>query len=144
MRVGELLVSLGIVTAKDVAAALEQQKKCGRMLGEILISKGLLTKQQLNAVLKLQREVGDALPACERALAKFEAGFGPAHPHTSRARINLARLLVLAGRPGEALPHGHAALAHYRQAFGTKHAWTAEAAKVIADAETALRRSGSN
>jgi hypothetical protein len=140
MKIGEIFVTLGQLSARDLERALKRQEQHGGKIGENLVAMGLVTPMQLTSALRLQREVETALPACERTLAKLESGFGPMHPNTAHARCNLARLLVLAGRPAEALPHGRAALAARHAHHGPRHAATAEAEKVVNQALEALRR----
>jgi type II secretory ATPase GspE/PulE/Tfp pilus assembly ATPase PilB-like protein len=52
MRLGEVLVEAGLATAKDIDAALEEQKKRkGKRLGQVLVEMGILNEQQLSATL---------------------------------------------------------------------------------------------
>jgi hypothetical protein len=53
-RLGELLVTLSMLTPRDVEAALELQKTTGMLLGEALVERGVLTKESVQAVLRLQ------------------------------------------------------------------------------------------
>ncbi len=53
-KLGELLVSNGLLTEEQLMAALEQQKKNRRLLGEIIIERGYTTKEKLDAVLAHQ------------------------------------------------------------------------------------------
>lgn len=54
---GELLVQKGLITAMDLAIALEEQKKSGLRLGKILINKGLIKKQDLLNALSAQHRI---------------------------------------------------------------------------------------
>lgn len=44
---GEMLQELGIITAEQLAAALDEQRESGEKLGRILVNRGVLTEQQL-------------------------------------------------------------------------------------------------
>lgn len=49
MRLGDLLIRAGLVTAQDVACAMERGKKTGARLGDNLVAMGLLEKSILDA-----------------------------------------------------------------------------------------------
>jgi hypothetical protein len=51
MFIGDILVSQGLVTPADIAAALEHQKSTGARLGESLIALGKLTQADLDSVM---------------------------------------------------------------------------------------------
>lgn len=51
MFIGDILVSQGLVTPADIAAALEHQKSTGARLGESLIALGRLTQADLDSVM---------------------------------------------------------------------------------------------
>ena len=53
-KLGELLVSLGIITQQQLQQSLEQQKKTGQKLGEVLLSLGFVDEELLFAVLAKQ------------------------------------------------------------------------------------------
>jgi hypothetical protein len=53
-RLGELLVTLSMLTSDDVERALELQKMTGMLLGEALVEQGVLTKESVQAALRLQ------------------------------------------------------------------------------------------
>ncbi|WP_428551722.1 tetratricopeptide repeat protein [Roseiarcus sp.] len=76
----------------------------------------------------------------ERALAIYEKALGLEHPSASRARRNLALLLLATGRAPEALTLGEAALAAHEKSLGPRHRWTADSARITADALKALGR----
>jgi adenylate cyclase len=59
--IGEVLVGLKYVSADDIDAALEQQKKDGRRLGEILVEKGVCSYQQVYEALTLQERMANEL-----------------------------------------------------------------------------------
>ncbi len=137
IRLGEILVGRGLVSEADLDVALKRQEVAGGRLATNLVALGLLAPSDLAILLRHQREVVAAVPGAERALAKFEAGFGADHPSTLRARYNLSRLLFLAGRLGEALRLAQDALIDLRRNLGRDHPWTKEAAAMVADAFTA-------
>ncbi len=53
-RIGDLLVETGLITADQLADALEDQKRTKKRLGDSLILKGYITEQQLIEVLEFQ------------------------------------------------------------------------------------------
>ncbi len=53
-RLGELLVTLSMLSSGDVERALELQKMTGMLLGEALVEQGVLTKESVQAALRLQ------------------------------------------------------------------------------------------
>jgi type IV pilus assembly protein PilB len=56
-RLGELLVSAGLITEGDLATALEAQKKEHKRLGELLVGSGVVSEIQLTQVLSNQLSV---------------------------------------------------------------------------------------
>jgi len=58
VRIGELLVQEGLVTAEQLRSALAQQKASGKMLGEVLVEQGVISAPLL--VLTLARRLGIA------------------------------------------------------------------------------------
>lgn len=84
-RLGEILVSEGLVTESDIVSALKLQKNSGKRLGDILVGEGLLTyddmlqavKNQLNVPLidpddfHIRQETLALMP--ERLARKYEA-----------------------------------------------------------------------
>ena len=62
MRLGEILVEQGVLTAADIDAGLERQQANGGRLGENLIALGLATAEQLASAMH-------AVPAIPRTLA---------------------------------------------------------------------------
>jgi outer membrane protein assembly factor BamB/tetratricopeptide (TPR) repeat protein len=55
-RLGEILISAGLCTDKDITDALREQAKTKKFLGEVLIEKGRVTQEQLDSILALQVE----------------------------------------------------------------------------------------
>lgn len=53
-RLGQLLIDKGLISAKQLDAAIAQQLQGKKRLGEILIEQGLLTERQLAKALKKQ------------------------------------------------------------------------------------------
>jgi type IV pilus assembly protein PilB len=47
VRVGQALVRLGHASEQQVLEALEEQRRTGERLGEILVSRGVITRRQL-------------------------------------------------------------------------------------------------
>jgi hypothetical protein len=54
-RIGEILVTLSMLTQADVEKALKVQKVTGRRLGEALVQMRLLTPDMVEAALRIQR-----------------------------------------------------------------------------------------
>jgi hypothetical protein len=54
-RIGDLLVTLSMLSPDDVERALKLQKMNGMLLGEALVEQGLVTKESIQAALRLQR-----------------------------------------------------------------------------------------
>jgi len=137
MRLGEVLVRQRLVTAAAIEAALARQRKHGGALGANLIAMRLLSVDQLVGVLQDQRDLS-TLPQCENTLRQRELTFGQDHLNTSRARYDVARLLLAAGDFAGALTLARAAHAAQEAALGPDHAWTKAAARIIAAALRAL------
>ncbi len=54
LKLGDLLISYGVITEEQLKEALELQKSMGGKIGEILIQAGFVTKQNINEVLEFQ------------------------------------------------------------------------------------------
>ena len=54
MRLGNLLVSSGVITNEQLEKALEMQKETKERLGDVLIRAGFITEQQLIEALEMQ------------------------------------------------------------------------------------------
>lgn len=139
-RLGDMLVGRGLLAPDDIEEALRRQRTQGGRLGANLVALGMLTSEQLRVLLQDQRDLETALPLCRRALARLEQTAGPKHPNTSRARSNMARVLVAGGRAPEALPMAEAAFAIQRETLGLSHPWSRDTLQVIADARDAVAR----
>lgn len=53
-RLGDLLISVGLLTEQDIERALVLQKDSGKRLGSVLIDSGMISEQQLIEALELQ------------------------------------------------------------------------------------------
>ena len=53
-RLGELLLTLSMLSSEDVERALVLQKMTGMLLGEALVEQGVLTKESIQAAIRLQ------------------------------------------------------------------------------------------
>ncbi|HTZ38411.1 MAG TPA: tetratricopeptide repeat protein [Stellaceae bacterium] len=140
MRLGELLIGQGIATPADIETALKRQKREGGRLGTHLIAMGVLNVEQLLTMLRGQHEVNVAIDLCEQALQRLLTVCGPNHPNTYRARYNLARAFLAAGRQGDAREHAEWALAGHMTLLGREHTWTREAAQFVSDVGRAVAR----
>jgi hypothetical protein len=136
MKLGEILIAQGLVKRADVDKALERQQAEGGRLGAILVAMRVLTVSQLLATLHNQRQIDSALDLCERTLNNWQSTYGAAHPSTNRARYNLARALLVAGRAADALPYAEAAYVGHRDGLGRHHNWTLDSGTLL----TELRR----
>jgi hypothetical protein len=137
MRLGELLVGQGLVTAEEVEVALQRQQQQGGRLGNHLVAMGAITVDQMLTALSGQKEVGATLDMCARTFQRWQAIHGPNHPNTHRARYCYARALLDAGRAAEAVTHTEVALAGYWASIGKHHPWTNEAVRLLANARRA-------
>lgn len=137
MRLGDLLVGQGLITADDVEAAVQRQRQYGGRLGTHLVALGVITVDKLVVALRGQQEVGATLSMCARTFQRWQAMYGPDHPNTHRARYSYARALLAAGRAGESMKQAEAALAGIRKSLGENHAWTDDALQLVADARHA-------
>jgi Tetratricopeptide repeat len=140
MRLGELLVGKGVITAAQVEAAMERQRRDGGRLGNHLVAIGALTVDQLLNTLRAQQEAENTLSLCRHALERSERTYGAAHANTDRARYNLARALLMAGYATDAVPYAEAALDGHRFMLGQGHAWTQDAAQLVANVCAAAAR----
>ncbi len=57
LRLGEILVEKGVITAKELELAVSQQQKTKKLLGQILVEMGLITEKKLLQVLAEQQGV---------------------------------------------------------------------------------------
>ena len=144
MLLGEMLVVRGLAAPSQIEAALEQQRAQGGRLGAILIGMGVLTATQLLQLLREQREVRVTLPFCQQTLARWEEELGAAHPSTARVRYNLARVLLVDGRPQEALALAEKAHEMSKLIYGPSHPSTEEAATVKEACQLALNNHGTH
>jgi serine/threonine-protein kinase len=61
-RLGEILVTEGMISQRDLEAALEAQRREGRMLGQVLVEMGLVGHADLLTVLAKQQGLSSAQP----------------------------------------------------------------------------------
>lgn len=57
IRIGELLIKAGFVTAEDLDEALEIAKQSGQLVGRVLTMSGFVTEQRLRATLRAQEHL---------------------------------------------------------------------------------------
>jgi len=57
LRLGEILVEKGVITAKELELAVSQQQKTKKLLGQVLVEMGLITEKKLLQVLAEQQGV---------------------------------------------------------------------------------------
>lgn len=70
-RLGEILVTRGLVSREQLAQALELQQQTGERLGELMIAQGWLTESQLRRALTRQRSYRYALALTAAITAPF-------------------------------------------------------------------------
>jgi hypothetical protein len=144
MKLGEILIAQGLATRSDVGKALERQQAEGGRLGSILVAMRVLTVSQLLTTLHNQRQIDSALDLCERTLNNWEQTYGASHPSTNRARYNLARALLVAGRAADALPYAEAAYVGHRDGLGRNHNWTLESGALVTELRRAVPQIAAN
>ena len=143
MRLGEMLVAQGYVTQEQVDAALERQRREGGRLGANLVAQGVLTVEVLLATVKNQQEAEGATHIIRRTFESWKTIYGANHPHTNRARYNLASACLAAGNTAEAAELteaaelADAAFAAHRLALGASRERTPEAADLVGAAPIA-------
>lgn len=142
MRLGEILIRQGHITQADLDAALARQSREGGRLGTTLVVLGMLTVEQLLTTLRNQQEAEAAIDICQRTLRSWETIYGTHHPNTNRARYNLSRALLAAGRNAEAASHAEVALDGHTTMLGRNHEWTLESARLVAATRRAAARGG--
>jgi hypothetical protein len=144
MKLGEILIAQGLATRADIDKALERQKAEGGRLGSILVAMRVLTVSQLLLTLHNQKQIDSALDLCARTLRNWESTYGSKHPSTHRARYNLARALLVAGRAADALPYAEAAYIGHRDGLGRHHNWTLESGALLTELRRALPHIAAN
>ncbi|HEY1798480.1 MAG TPA: tetratricopeptide repeat protein [Stellaceae bacterium] len=144
MKLGEILLAQGLASRAQIDEALERQKAEGGRLGSILVAMRVLTVSQLLATLHNQKQVDSALLLCERTLRNWESTYGASHPSTNRARFNLARALLVAGRAADALPYAEAAYVGLRDGVGQRHNWTLESGALLTELRRAVPQIAAN
>jgi tetratricopeptide (TPR) repeat protein len=80
-RLGEILISAGLVTESDITAALRDQAKTKKFLGEVLVERGQVNQEQLDNILSMQvEEEIYELFRIEGGLFEFSEGSPDASP----------------------------------------------------------------
>jgi serine/threonine protein kinase len=92
-RLGEILIAGGLLTEKDLARALHEQRQSGKLLGRVLLEMGLVAHADLLAAVAMQQGIGVMAPA-RRGPSPARAGAGPApdkppafHPKEPSGRV---------------------------------------------------------
>jgi hypothetical protein len=99
-RMGDLLISAGIVDSADVMEALQVSKRLRIPLGRVLTAAECITKHMLEAVLQAQKTVRQGLNS-ELALqalalvASEQISFAEARSQVNRHRLNLVLCQVV-------------------------------------------------
>jgi MSHA biogenesis protein MshE len=92
LRLGELLVQAGILTAEQAEALIHEQKRTGLRLGKLVIARNLVTEEALNQLLSRQLQV----PYIDLRQQQLDAAVVQLIPETM-ARKHRAIALRLAG-----------------------------------------------
>lgn len=90
LRLGNILVSQGHISAKDLALALSRQRETGRLLGEQLVAEGRITHDVLGRALEAQRTLVAAALAAALAMAGLGAITPAAAAQSVTHRVNFA------------------------------------------------------
>jgi serine/threonine-protein kinase len=93
-RLGEILVSEGLITAADLERALAEQRRSGKLLGRVLLDMALVAHADLLTALAKQQGIGagtQAVDAVVAAVPRDRGGreattFAPVRPPTAAAR----------------------------------------------------------
>ncbi|NQD92050.1 hypothetical protein HP532_05215 [Pseudomonas sp. CrR25] len=72
-RLGQVLISKGLITSTQLDAAIQIQLRCQKRLGEVLIEQGLLTEKQLGKALKKQGNLRLAATLVAALMSPFQA-----------------------------------------------------------------------
>lgn len=73
---GDLLVERGLVTADELAGALDEQARTGRRLGTVLITRGIVSEPELTSALVEQIGIAGLLGELELAAAEVDGRAG--------------------------------------------------------------------
>ena len=57
VRLGEILLQQGLLTAEQLQQALDEQRKSGRKLGRVFVEKGFVSEDQISTALARQLQV---------------------------------------------------------------------------------------
>ncbi len=77
IRLGELLINLGVITAEQLRAALEEQKSSKKRLGEILVEMEAVSEKALAKALSIQLGIPRILPSLDLVDRKLLEKFNP-------------------------------------------------------------------
>lgn len=95
MRIGELLVMNGLISAEQLELALEEQQRSPIKIGEIMIDKGYINERQLTEVLEFQLGVP--------FVRMSETTFDPSAVHLIPESLARKHHVLPVGRDGEKL-----------------------------------------
>lgn len=93
-RLGQILINKGLITSKQLDAAIQQQLVSRKRLGEVLIEQGLLTEKQLSKALKKQTNLRLTATLVAALLSPFQmasADIQRMQPSSSISRQELPR-----------------------------------------------------
>ncbi|MFC5699233.1 hypothetical protein ACFPU0_27325 [Pseudomonas sp. GCM10022186] len=93
-RLGQILVSKGLITPRQLDAAIEMQLTNRMRLGEVLVAQGLLTQKQLTNALKKQSNLRLAATLVAALMSPFQM-----------ASADIQRLQPPVGTSRQEIPH---------------------------------------
>lgn len=98
-RLGEILISSGLISEEQLEAALREQARSKQFLGEILIQQHAISESQLHSILQLQmeEEMYD-LFRIDGGLFEFNEGESPASPVTNVVPFHVDGIVLEAAR----------------------------------------------
>jgi hypothetical protein len=112
MRLGQILISRGLIDERILRAALTTQEAGGGSLPDILVDAGIVTREEiLKQVASKARETVYALFECDDALFRFEAD-GEPDPHIIEVDLTVNQVLMEGAARQDELQRIRAAFPH--------------------------------
>ena len=90
LRLGELMVSTGLITREQMAASLSRQRLTGRKLGEDLVATGLVRPHQIAHTLQIQQKLVSAALITALALGSMSSSSNAVANHADTPAITTA------------------------------------------------------
>ncbi|HLK37810.1 MAG TPA: hypothetical protein VKU41_13710, partial [Polyangiaceae bacterium] len=101
-RLGEILVTEGLISQADLGRALEEQRRSGRLLGRVLLDQGLVAHADLLTALAKQQGIGAASAAAtgmvrERMSREAVTISSPVEPAKKALRVRWPWIVLAIG-----------------------------------------------